>query len=162
MQLTINATDANDLAQQVKNLAQLLGVEVQTISSQIPMDLELKEEDTAEEPKKEEAHTPKDIAKRTRTRSSRARLGDEPAATINHVEEVDDKQTPEEKPVPATRTKQEVADACQSVSTTKNLEDARKILGEFQDANGAACRRISDLKVEDYQAFITKCEEAIK
>ena len=53
-------------------------------------------------------------------------------------------------------TKKDITDACQKVATVKNLDTAKEILQKF----GAV--RISEVKAEDYAAFIAECEKAVK
>ncbi len=74
------------------------------------------------------------------------------------VEAKETKQTPKEDP---TFTKDDIADACQKVSQTINLDAAKAVLAKFTSDKGEACRRISDVKKVDYAAFIVACSNEL-
>lgn len=57
-------------------------------------------------------------------------------------------------------TKDDVQKALQNLSSSKDLATAKAVLAEFKNAGGTACARVSDLQVQDYEAFVARCTEA--
>jgi archaellum component FlaD/FlaE len=63
--------------------------------------------------------------------------------------------------VKAEVTKEHVVEAAQKLSSSKNMDAAREVLGKFKNAAGEPCRRISDVRPEDFAAFVSECEKAL-
>jgi len=59
-------------------------------------------------------------------------------------------------------TKDDVQKALQNLSSSKDLATAKAVLAEFKNAGGTACARVSDLQVQDYEAFVARCTGASK
>ena len=57
-------------------------------------------------------------------------------------------------------TKDDVQKALQNLSSAKDLATAKAVLAEFKNAGGTTCARVSDLQVQDYEAFVARCNEA--
>jgi outer membrane biosynthesis protein TonB len=174
MTLTINANTARELAEKINELAALLGVD----RNQLPLPIspniaegramptgatvtlvESPKEDIKEEPKEE---------KPKRTRRTKEEIEAEKAAqSVKEEPKTVSTETQTSAPTeatastPAALTKQDIANACQSVTTAIDLDSARSIVASFKDANGEDCRRISDIKESDYKAFIEACNAKI-
>ncbi len=186
MELLIKASSPEELATKVLNLAKIMGCDPAQLPLPVPVSSTpevapsisaapiTKEEpgpdlpaDEPEKPTKEEK--PKGKGKggkaAAKKQNETKQMGDEPAATINWSGETASTETKEEtkeETKPKEVTKQMVADACQDVTTKKNLDAARKLLGKFNSASNEPCRRISELKPEDYAAFVEACEKEVK
>jgi hypothetical protein len=63
--------------------------------------------------------------------------------------------------VKAEVTKEHVVEAAQKLSSSKNMDAAREVLGKFKNAAGEPCRRISDVQPADFAAFVEACEKAL-
>lgn len=140
-ELKVNATTACELTALVNSLAAQFGVSLSPAQAEVIAEVEAEE---IKEEVKEEA------PKQKRTRKAKTEV----VETV----EVEEAPTAETKEY----TKQDIADACQKVSQTKNLDTAKKILAQFKSAEGTPCRRISDVKVEDYEYFIAACEKEVE
>lgn len=103
------------------------------------------------------------IEKKTRTRRTKAEM----ASTRNPEESFEAKQhdtraeeetgpdvMQHDRPMPSKVNKQTVHEALQQVNVAVGLPKAREILTHFK------VNRMSELKAEDYGAFIEKCNEA--
>lgn len=146
-ELKVSATTACELTALVNSLAAQFGVSLSPAQAEVIAEVEAEE---IKEEVKEEA------PKQKRTRKAKAEVVEAAAETVEEITQDEPK-----KGGALNYTKQDIADACQKVSQTKNLDTAKSILAKFTAADGSACRRISDVKVEDYAAFIAECELAV-
>lgn len=148
MELKITASNGEDLKNKVISLAKQFGVDLTTVQAEIIVEAEKIETPKEEKVKKGNA--------KAQTKSAVV----EAASIVETAQVVSDtNQTTSEKP--ATLSKQNIADACQKVSGAKGLAAAKEILGTFKNAEGVACRRISDIQEADYAKFISDCEKAL-
>jgi len=132
LELKINAATSGELSSLVISLAQQFGVKLSNTEAQTIVEAEV-------ETVKDEVKKP--VAKKETKKK------EEVVAEV--VEEVVAESA-------AVYTKQDIADACQKVSTAKNLDAAKAILAKFN------ARRISDVAESDYAAFVAECEKAVK
>lgn len=163
MKIVIEANSVDELKQRVSEVYEMICGTGEREIEDSEVEPGVSDSGTTDEPapvkekKTRKPRTTKPVAEETQ-----AETQTEPQAE-EVMEEVESpyKETPkEEKKETKTYTKQDVADACQSVSTAKNLDAARAVLAQFTDAEGEPCRRISDLKTEEYGAFVAACEKA--
>jgi hypothetical protein len=134
MQLIIDASTVEELMEKVCALANKFGVDLSE-STKTPVTKEVVEaaKTIAVEPEVEEA--PK--------KEKKAKKEKEVVVETSTVEEV------------KTYTKQDITNACQELSEAKGLDKAREVLGKF------GAKRISEIKEEDYGAFINACKAEI-
>lgn len=161
MKIVIEANSVDELKQRVSEVYEMICGSGEREIEDSEVEPGVSDSGTTDEPapvkekKTRKPRTTKPVAEETQA---------EPQAE-EAMEEVESpyKEKPKEEKKEAsakTYTKQDVADACQSVSTAKNLDAARAVLAQFTDAEGEPCRRISDLKTEEYGAFVAACEKA--
>jgi len=110
---------------------------------QIRADYEAKAASILEEAKTEKVEAPKE--KKAKKEKAPVEVPSEVTAAVNFEEK--------------TLTKEDIQDACQKVSETKGIDAAKAVLAAFKSGDGKPCRRISDVQVSDYAAFIEKCAE---
>lgn len=145
-ELKVNASHASELTMLVTSLASQFGVNVRSAVQESGLQSERMENEDrnaraekVEAEKVEEKKPAKEKAKSTKEKT-----------VVETTAE-----TKSEKAL----TKEDIQDACQKVSETKNLDAAKAILSSFTSAEGKPCKRISDVQESDYTAFIKKCAE---
>lgn len=156
-ELKINAYAPGELAALVEGLAQQLSgrvkahIEEKAVSGlEHPIATKIKEEVKAE---KEEP----------------AKRGRKPKTEVveeSPVEEVKVNELAitimEEATAPSTPiTKEQIAQALQSVSEKVNFQKAKEILSSFNKEDGTPCKKVSDIQSADYASFIDACEKAL-
>lgn len=147
IEVKVMAPNATELAVLVKSLAAQFGVSLSNAEAEMVVEAEPVLETQIELPVEEK---PKKAAKKKEEK-------------VEAKEEIKE-EAPKAKTQEETKTaltKQDIADACQKVSSTKNLEAAKAILAQFKSEKGEACRRISDVLEADYAAFIAKCNQVL-
>lgn len=144
--LNITANSANELVDQITSLARHFGVSLPTAQAAIVAEVEGEKAVTEVKKEAPKAEAPKTEEKKTSKKKEEKK-------------EAPKAETP--KTEAATFTKQDIANACQKVSSEKNLDAAKAILAQFKNEKGEACRRISDVLEADYGAFVAKCEEVL-
>jgi len=144
IEVKVSAQTAPELADLVRSLAQQFGVSLSKVEADTVVEAEtqevskeVKEEKIKKESKKEEK---KETKKETKKEEKKETV-EAPASDY---------------------TKEDIATACQKVSSKINLDAAKDILSKFDSEKGEPCRRISDVLVSDYAGFIVKCDEALK
>lgn len=156
IEVKVSAPNAIDLAVLVKSLAAQFGVSLSNAEAEMVVEAEPTLEPQIELPVEE------------KPKKGKPQGGKSANASTSKESTSAGKEEKIEAPIdtsgaqPPTYTKQDIADACQKVSTKKNLDAAKAILAMFKNDKGEACRRISDVQEADYAAFVKKCEEAVK
>lgn len=147
MQLIITASTVEELMEKVCALANRFGVDLSE-NTKTPVTTEVVEAAKTIEVEAEVVEEPKKKKQGKKEKETTVVVEENTEfATFTKQEEVVE--------TAKTYTKQDIADACQKVSEAKGLEFARKILAKFD------AKRISEVKTEDYGAFIAECESSI-
>ena len=144
--MRVSGKDINELKNNLSSMLYLLEDEVEE-SPQLELPIE--------EPKKKVAKkvSKKKVSKKVSKKTSKKQpenIQEEPKKEEPKVEVVEAAPV-SDKPI----TSEDVLSLLQRLNAEKGMEKAREVLSKYK------CRRLSELKPEDYSAFAQSCEEAI-
>jgi len=134
--LTINAATAEDLMNEVRKLQLTIGAPISNAQTEPNPTVQ-----KTAEPKKATAKKDKPVE----TPVAETPVAETPVAVEAGTSSL---------------TKDDVQKALQNLSSAKDLATAKAVLAEFKNAGGTTCARVSDLQVQDYEAFVARCNEA--